>query len=262
MEDENMPDKKFDYEQFKKNVDKFFSNMRFMVDGDIFTNSKCIVIEFLDVCMCPAFAIMNDLRRIGSEESVYGKYKNYSDAALFEWYVNRKNNNFLYELYNIQPNDPKKYAVDKMYEDCMKIPMYYNEKAFKLNFLNVLNYLKETKTLVSKVYIYTDFEIPAVRDYLEHFKMTISYDYIYGDFKELLHTKLTEEKTTYVFSDIEKVKILKDEDRLRKASVIMPIEYRYNKIDMNTLKYPIDEWQNEVPFKFGLFNGVSDKIVT
>lgn len=257
-----MSEKKFDYAKFKENIDKFFSNMRFMENGEIFTNAKCIVIEFLDICMCPGFAIMNDLRRIGSKGSAYSRYKDYSNASLFEWYVNRKHTNFLYELYNIDSNDPKKLAVDQMYEECMKIPQYYQEKAFNLNFMNILDYLRESKTLVSKIYIYSDFEIPAIRDFLDRYKMTISCEYIYGDFSNLLDTKITEEKTSYVFSDIEKVKILKDKNRLKMSSIILPAEYRYNKIDMNTLKYPIDEWQKEIPFKFGLFNAVSDKILT
>lgn len=253
-------DQKFDYGKFKENIDKFFSKMRFIENGEIFTNSKVIVIEFLDICMCPGFAIMNDLRRIGTPGSVYSKYKDYSIPALLEWYVNRKNNNFLYELYNINPNDPKKLAVDQMYKECMSIPMYYLEKSFNLNFMSVLDYLKDTKTLVSKVYIYSDFEIPPIKTFIDHYHMTIPCEYIYGDFKELLHTTLTEEKTTYVFSDIEKVKIMKDEDRLKLSSIILPIEYRYNKLDMHTLKYPIDEWQKDIPFKFGLFNAISDKL--
>ena len=257
-----MEEKKFDYEKFKENVNKFFSNKRFLETGEIFTNAKGIVIEFLDVCMCPGFTIMNDLRRIGSEGSVYRKYKDYSNAALFEWYVNRKNNNFLCELYNINPNDPKKQSVDLMYKECMRIPQYYLEKAFKLNFMNVLDYLRDTKSLVPKIYIYSDFEIPAIQTFLDHYPMSTSCEYIYGDFRELLHTKLTESKVTYVLSDIEKIRILKEEDRLKMSSIILPAEYRYNKIDMNTLKYPIDEWQQEIPFKFGLFNAVSDKIFT
>ena len=88
--------------------------------------------------------------------------------------------------------------------------------------------------------------------------MTIPSEYICGDFRELLHTKLTDEKTTYVFSDIEKIKIMKDENRLKLSSIILPSEYRYNKIDMYRLKYPINEWQKEIPFKFALFNAISD----
>lgn len=251
-------DQKFDYDKFKENIDKFFSNMRFIENGDIFTNANAIVIEFLDVCMCPGFSIMNDLRRIGTEGSVYSKYKDYSNISLLEWYINRKHNNFLYELYNIDSNDPKKSTIDTMYKECMRIPTYYLEKSFRLNFMTILDYLKDTKTLVSKLYIYSDFEIPPIKTFLDHYHMTIPSEYIFGDFRELLHTKLTDEKTTYVFSDIEKIKIMKDENRLKLSSIILPSEYRYNKIDMYRLKYPINEWQKEIPFKFALFNAISD----
>ena len=74
---------------------------------------------------------------------------------------------------------------------------------YLLNFMTILDYLKDTKTLVSKLYIYSDFEIPPIKTFLDHYHMTIPSEYIFGDFRELLHTKLTDEKTTYVFSDIE-----------------------------------------------------------
>lgn len=255
-----MEEKKFDYGKYKENLNKLFSNMRFVENGEIFTNSSTIVIEFLDICMCPGFSIFDDLRRVGKKESAYGKFKDYSEAALFEWYINRKHNNFLYQLYNIDSNSPKKDAVDAMYRECLKIPQYYNEKALKLNFMSVLDYLRDTKTLVSKIFIYSDFEIPAIKSFLDNYKMSSHCEYVYGDFKELLDTKITDKKTTYVFSDIDKVKILKDNNRLKMSSIIIPIEYRYNKTDMTNLKYPINEWQKETPFKFGLFNAVSDKI--
>ena len=124
--------------------------------------------------------------------------------------------------------------------------------------MSILDYLKDTKTLVSKLYLYSDFEIPPIKTFLDHYHMTIPSEYIFGDFRELLHTTLTDEKTTYVFSDIEKIKIMKDENRLKMSSIILPSEYRYNKIDMYKLKYPINEWQKEIPFKFSLFNAISD----
>ena len=78
-----------------ENIDKYFENKKFLDTGTVFTNSKCIFIDFYDIVKSPAIPILLTLKELSATKEIRGfdisPLGNLSVAGVIEWYVNRKN---------------------------------------------------------------------------------------------------------------------------------------------------------------------------
>ena len=260
-------EQKFDYGKYLENIDKYFENKKFLDTGTVFTNSKCIFIDFYDIVKSPAIPILLTLKELSATKEIRGfdisPLGNLSVAGVIEWYVNRKNKNFMVDLYSggftDENRETRMTTINQLYDLFLNQEIFYTNNFFDLNFVNVLLHLRETKTLVEKIIFYTPYKNECVASVCDVIMGHKSFSYIYGDFKEIVKDKVPKD-TTYVLADIEYVKMLKDIDRLELASVVLPYEYAYNYNSNGELKYPIEEWQSSIPFKFNLYPAMAEVV--
>lgn len=211
----------------------------------IFYNADYVVIEYIDMIKSPYLILLNHIRRNDRIREILKleQIDNLDDVSLYEWYINRKHQNFLMDL-NRYPDQISKEDMDGILEEQMNItPMWYNE-ANVLLLGPMLSKFKSQK-FAKNIIIYHPHNNDYAKKNLEEIFGT---EYIYvSEFEEAVD--MAKENSTYFISDVDKLNILKDKGYLGFSSVTIPVEYRYNKKNMNDFKFDFMSLYKEHPFK-------------
>ena len=69
-------------------------------NDSIFKNADYIVIEYIDMVKSPYLLLLNAMRRNDKIREILKleQVDNLDDISLYEWYINRKHQNFLIDL--------------------------------------------------------------------------------------------------------------------------------------------------------------------
>ena len=234
-----------------------------LASPNIFTNSKCIFIEYNDIIRSPGFNLLYGYLHNGYDEvsKVFdlSKLKDFDISDLYDFYTGSITRNPLYELEftkefdNIlkSESDSDNYGNefrDNMYERALSsISSLYDR--FYLQFYESLLMLIDAK-LVGKYIIYNEYDNEYIKnDIEESFKGAV--EFRSGDLATILKTLPRD--TTYVFSDITKVKTLSDSGMMEYSSILFGDRYEYNYTDNDEYIIPMDIFENRV-YKFNTFN--------
>lgn len=229
-----------------------------------FLNADCLFVEFMDTIAAPWFTILRIICNAKELQRVY-PFKEFTKndiGEMIEWYINRKDRNIFRSLLvysNAQiPEDFPENVLKEM-ETCHEDIFY---KAPMLNIHNVIFKLLHdnggntlSNAIAKKIVIYTENEIPFLPEFLKkEFNNSSLVHYVHGDIKECLED--IPANSTYIFSDIKKINVLKAMNKLNFSSIILPMTYRYNykKENPNELLINIDELHKEYTFKFDLID--------
>lgn len=211
----------------------------------IFYNADYIVVEYIDIIKSPYLVLLKYMKthpQIGEILNI-DQIKYLDDSTLVEWYINRKNQNFLLDL-NKYPDSISKEDFDNLLDKQLQISPVFYQDADPLIFINTLRYLT-THKLVNDIIIYYPHDYTYAKDDLDNL---LNYDFTFmSDFNKVLD--LCKENSTYFLSDIDKLLIMKEKGYLCCSSVIIPLEYRYNKINMTEFKHNLDELLRTDVFK-------------
>lgn len=232
---------------------------------DIFYNSDCLFIEYEDIIKSPQFFILTSILDNKELNTFFelDKFHSYTDIkgnidlnALYEWYVNRKYKNFLYDL--IRGKD----AIEKRREAAdiiltqlkREVPDIY--KGPELNFSKVVKTIISlpTNPLVHDVIVWSETEITGERKDIMN---------LYGDKVRYVNGPLSEvisqvpANSTFVFSDMNHVLLLKENNHLELSSIILPANYGYNMAN-NELIFDISKLQTEISFKYQFFDNIHE----
>jgi hypothetical protein len=226
----------------------------------IFTNSKSLFVEYIDIIRAPYFSFLSALAKgKPSENSIfdYSKIINLSTGALGDFYYNRRNQNFLYDLVKDNSNpdyDKIDGILDKSLSDVPELVTLSPE----LNFVDVIRKLMWKDSLIAKkVYIYYPFDNPVIKkDVQDTFSFNVDIKFISGKFEEVLEDVPSD--STYVFSDITKMTTLADMNRLQMSTVLIPKDYGYNYENpedrKSELLVNIKDYATECMFHFSTFS--------
>ena len=216
------------------------------VVGTIFFNADYIVIEYIDMIKSPYIILLNAIRQQNKKIREILKIEEVeylSDTGLYEWYRNRKHQNFLIDL-NRYPDEISEESLDELLESQINLKSFFYEEAAPLIILDMLDSLNRIK-LSSNIIIYHPHDNDYAKKDLENITGK-SYNFM-NDFNEVI--KLAGYNSTYFLSDINKINIMKDNGVLKFSSITLPVEYRYNKKDMNEFNMDFDELFKKHPFK-------------
>ena len=231
-------------------------------DTSIFYNSDYIVIEYMDFIKNPYFILLKNFKdtivRPDAKDifPLYHYIKRYEiesldNTGLAEWYVGRKHQNIIEELAN-EKFQLKEEEYDMIAKSMIDLSHHFITDAAHLPLLERLSSMKKLR-MVTDIIIYYPFDPKFVK---EDLKALTGYDFtIMSDFKEII--ELTKENSTYFLSDIRKMKVLQDAGYLKYASIILPIEYRYNKRNQTDYLYDFAQMFDESPFKISFMFGCS-----
>lgn len=239
-----------------------------------FTNDDVMFIEYHDVLKSPWFVFLSLVHNNGIITEIFDTSSicNYDMDELYEWYINRDYRN-IFKNIPLQPAaeaslikdygeavDINKWLDDILNYELEAIPLSV-EAGSDLNFMKVASYITHTKSLVKKIYVYT-----------EHYNKNIEKDvkeifdgkaqYIFGDFKQTLLDNKVPTNSSYVFSDITKIPKLDEVGLLEYSSITLVEKYKYNYDDDDNHLYDIDAFMKEKVFKFTVVDNIHQLIDT
>lgn len=214
----------------------------------VFLNSDYIVIEYIDLLKSPYFMLLSVLK---SNEKFRGLLnlsgiEHLDNAGLWEWYVNRKHQNFFADLV-IQDKVDMEY-LNQLLEDQISLSKEFYKRAAPLNLVSSLISMTQ-KEIAGGVIIYYPHNNSFAKDDLARIT---GYDYTFmSDFNEVMEK--AKENSTYFLSDIKKIWQMKEHGCLKFSSITLPIEYRYNKKNMTDFDIDFNELTKTDPFKLSYF---------
>lgn len=223
------------------------------VNYSMFYNCDCLFIEYYDILKCPWFSLLCNIK------DMKDTFKNLNldsisflnTDSLYEWYVNRKNRNFFLDLL---PKDLIITNEIKIQLDALLDKLMQSEEIFSidtsLNFMNILEIIKNSG-LIRKIVVYSEIENKSIVD--EITKMG-NVNVIFGKFEDVIMN--IPNNSTFVLSDISKIAVLDKYDKLRLSSILLPINYRYNKKNLEELSIDIESMKKDTVFKFNLFDNI------
>lgn len=211
----------------------------------IFLNADCVVVEYIDLIKSPYYILLNVIRQNPRMKEILKieKIEYLDDAALYEWYINRKHQNFFYDL-NKFPNriskkqladilDDQMRATNRFYTDCKALPMMGSLKAMK------------SHQVAKEIIIYHPHNnFHAKNDLEDTLQETFTWCTRFED-----AMKKAGANSTYFLSDISHIEEMKKAGVLKFSSVTLPVEYRYNKKNMKDFNLDYEKLMETDPFK-------------
>lgn len=246
-------------------------------DTSTFTNDEAIFMEYHDVLKCPWFVFLSLVYNNGIMSEIFdiSSLSHYTLEELYEWYINRDCRNVLKNL-PLQPgvresldrDSGGKANINEWLDNILnfeleEIPMCVNSNS-DLNFMKAANYIAYTKNLVNKIYVYTEeYNRVIEKDIEDIFKGKAIY--VHGDFRETLTKANLTNNTTFVFSDVTKIPVLKELNMLEYSSITLVEKYGYNYDDDNEYLYDIYAMMEDTCFKFNsvenLYSNIDDSFM-
>lgn len=222
--------------------------------SNLFYNSEYLFIEYNDIIKAPSIRLLqlcklNPMLRDIMDFSIIDLL-NYE--GLCEWYKYRKNRNPFKELMynNINISDDE---LDEILYCELNTDYRFFDYSDELVFTKALNIIIRQK-LVKNILIYSEKECANIKTDINNLFGTHVF-YKYGEFKNIIETIPND--TTFILSDINKVNIIKDNNKLNFSTIIIPNDYRYNKLNMNDFKIDFVELNKDYVFKYGFITAFS-----
>lgn len=231
-----------------------------LASDSVFINSKCLFVEYNDVIKSPLFPLMY----LYIEDEELNEYFDFSSVIgitpeeMCEFYLNRRYINPLYNFplnSRISPEDGMRFADDVVRQSFDISNSVYSDDMI-LNFAVSLSFVLKDPNFIKDCRVYSeDYHKFIEEDLQELYGKRVTY--VYGDFKEAIKT--VPQDSTYVLSDISKVQIISDEDKLKLNTILLADNYAYN-YDING-NYKIDmvKLSENCPYKFSTFDNIRTK---
>lgn len=218
----------------------------------IFLNSDSMFVEYNDVLNCPWYTLLCFVKDNQSLNDMFdiSEISSLSYEELMEWYIFRKYRNIYRNLPLKRPVSTEE--LDKFLYEQMGFSKLFFSTHINLTFNTILEFAMQQKSLIRKFYIYSEYNNPFLKE-----EITSTYpeaELITGNFKEIIHQ--IPQDSTFVFSDLNKVNIMAEEDKLNYTSIIVSNGFRYNYSPDNDKDYIInlEDLQKKFLFKFNFFN--------
>lgn len=221
-----------------------FSGGISMADS-IFYNADYVVVEYIDLIKSP-YVILLDLIRQNSRIKEILKIEEIeflSSDALYEWYINRRHQNFFMDL-NRYPDQISEQQLWELLDDQISITNQFYKQCKALPLMMALKAMK-TKKITKDIIIYHPHNNFFAKNDLED--ITRESFIWYTKFDDVMNK--AGNNSTYFLSDIRHIEEMKKKGVLRLSSVTLPIEYRYNKKNMTEFSIDFDALTKECPFK-------------
>ena len=169
--------------------------------------------------------------------------KDFSILSLLEWYQNRRYRNPIKQLdwMNKIPEE----QLNELLKEIMKDETIYT-LAPTLTIGRIID-VYHMQHMIFPWYVYSEEYEPGIEKACDEIFQSIKYNYIYGD----LHNAIAkcDQNYTYIFSDIEKVKIISEILHGTCNHILVARDYRYNyKNAFKTMKYDLGDLSTKHPF--------------
>ena len=211
-------------------------------NSNVFYNSKCLFIEFDDVMKMPQFLILvnvNDNERLNLIFDM-SDVRGLPMPALFEWYIHRKHKNIFMNfplLLQSSKGKTKNQICEEVLQELLHTTDEFYSDHADLKFTSIVDRISREKMLVQRVVVYNEYDNPSIKaDLLSKYGDNV--EFVCGRFEDVM--KDMSPDSTFVFSDITKVERLRNIGKLDYSSVVIPINFRYNRKEDNKTEWKVD----------------------
>lgn len=224
----------------------------------LFYNSQCLFVEYHDIISIPWFTMLAFVKNTTAFGDIFkmDEISDYDLKGLLEWYIYRKHRNIFKSIGVLDSieNFPEE-GYDIMLDKAMSISDDIYRIPVNLKFLSVLRLLLSDANMIKQVIIYSEKNEPMIENTLkQYFSKNNKVKYMCGKFEDMI--KFIPTDSTYVFSDIEKINILKKENKLNLSCILIAngLRYNYMENDSKKLKIDLDELDKKYIFKYSFFD--------
>ena len=227
----------------------------------LFTNSKCVFIEYCDGVALPWLVLLSFLPKIQNIEKLFdvNQIRCLDDFGLMEWYLNRKHRNPLYDLcyFDVDGSlseDQIKFVseLDDMLEEALQNPSIYDID-LTTNAVPMLQHIL-TAEFVPRIIVYHPVENQYIKESIEEL-FGKKAELKTGDLEDVL--KDVPDDSLYFFSNAETIPILADIGKLDYSAILVAQDYSYNWVSDNDFVVDFDELGKGHVFKYGYFSACS-----
>lgn len=227
----------------------------------LFTNSKCVFIEYCDGVALPWLVFLSFLPKIQNIEKLFdvNQIRCLDDFGLMEWYLNRKHRNPLYDLcYFDVDGDLTDNQItfvselDDMLEEALQNPSIYDID-LTTNAVPMLQHIL-TAEFIPRIVVYHPAENQYIKESIEEL-FGKKAELKTGDLEDVL--KDVPEDSLYFFSNAETIPILADIGKLDYSAILVAQDYAYNWVSDDDFVVDFDELEKDHVFKYGYFSACS-----
>lgn len=211
----------------------------------IFYNADYVVVEYIDLIKSPYLILLNMIRKNPRMREILKieEIEFLNDAALYEWYLNRRHQNFFFDL-NRYPDKIPNEALQEILDDQLSLSINFYTHSRALPMLASLKAMK-VKKVAKDIIIYHPHKNFHARNDLENI---LHENFIWVTrFEDAM--KKAGSNSTYFLSDIRHIDEMKKAGVLKMSSVTLPQEYRYNKKNMTEFDIDYEGLMETDPFK-------------
>jgi hypothetical protein len=227
-------------------------------NANVFYNSKCLFVEYDDVIKMPQFLILINVNENERLNLIFdmSDVRGLPIPALFEWYIHRKHKNIFmnFPLLLKSSKGKTKYQIcEEVLQDLLHTSDEFYSQHAELKFASVIDRLSEEKMLVQRIVVYNEYDNPSIKaDILSKYGNEV--EFVCGRFEDAIKDVTSD--STFVFSDITKVDRLREAGKLNLSSVVIPINFRYNRKEDDKTKWKIDfdTLDKQFTFKHNFFD--------
>lgn len=176
-----------------------------------------------------------------------------SILSMIEWYVRRRYKNPLRCLDYAGQLDSKE--LDTLLQSILETDTSIYKLSPTLNIQQMFSVYRR-QHMSFPVYVYSEIDEPYIKEDCKTVFQGINFRYLHGDLEECI--KKCDQNFTYIFSDIELVKLASKILIGTCSHILLASDYRYNYIDnYRTSKYDLLTMASDHPFiRIGLSNAI------
>ena len=259
-----------DEKEFEESALHYLDNKKFVTYDSPFLNSDALFVEFNDVLTSPFFIFIWQVHDNAYINEIFNfdSFKGKNVSEIYDWYIRRRHRNPLLDIplregvfEKIFRNNKKEFinwTWEFLYKELDALPeiMQFNST---LNFFESLK-IAAPQPMIKQTYVYSEYPSETIKTWLDkNYHLHVSY--VSGDLKEILKENNITYNSTFVFSDITKINILKEMDLLKFSSILLADKYDYNyKEDNSDYIINIDGYLKETSFKFDCFDNINKTV--
>lgn len=228
----------------------------------MFYNSQSLFIEAHDVLSLAWLSMIYFMRETTELHSFFdlGEFDDMDMDGMIEWYFSRKHQILFQDIPLLTGGYLNEELAKNLLEQCMNAaPEFYQIKHVTA-FAQALEYLLETKSLVKKIYIWSETHETGLEEWIRetYGKYGSKVQYLYGPFNQAVSTVPND--STYVFSNIEHINDLKALGKLSMSAILICNGFRYNYLltDVNQAKLDLEKMKEEHIFKGAFFDNFTE----
>ena len=221
-----------------------------------FTCSDCVCVEYIDCINLAYIPLLLNLIDSEVEDDFpfdIDKIRCFNELpSMLDWYMHRKHRNPLLDLLKEEYEDMDESEAQEFIDNELSKFPEYTEIELDTPVLEILHSFINND-LAKRYIIFHDHYDKNIEDWISG-EFNDKVEFLYGDFEDDIIDNIPDVNCTYFLSDIDKINTLIDKDKNDYNSIILGIDFDYNKDENGDLLLDFDEIEKFHLFRYAFMN--------